>query len=103
MTNAHGNQYIYVFLHKDPAKLENTYKLGRNIFIWVYFYDFPGIPAYQEAITSIGVYTPTMPNTFRSRKCSETMQKHCISTIFTISKTKYVPNWLRLQMDGVTL
>ena len=43
------------FLHKDPAKLENTYKLGRNIFIWVYFYDFPSTPAYQEASTSIGV------------------------------------------------
>ena len=55
MINTHGNQYIYVFLHKDPAKLENTYKLGWNIFIWVYFYDFPGTPAYQEASTSIGV------------------------------------------------
>ena len=35
MMDSVENAGIYDFLKKGPAKLENTYKLGRNIFIWL--------------------------------------------------------------------
>ena len=40
MTSSDENEGMYDFLKKGSAKLENTYKLGWNIFIWGDFDDF---------------------------------------------------------------
>jgi len=40
MTDSRENEPIYDFLKKEPAKLENTYKLGWNFFILDDFDDF---------------------------------------------------------------